>query len=46
MFTLILFGLCFWIMYLVFQLGITIISLLFSSIGSIFGAFFDVDDTE
>lgn len=46
MFTPIIFGLCFWIMYLIFQLGITLISFVFNIIGGIFGIFFDWDDPE
>lgn len=39
MFTLLLFGLCFWILYLVFQIGITLISIILSIFG--LGDFFD-----
>lgn len=46
MFTAIIFGLCFWILYLVFQIGMTLLSIFFSIIGGIFGIFFDWDDPE
>lgn len=46
MFTVILFGLCFWILYLIFQIGYTVLSIFFSIIGGIFGIFYDWDDSE
>lgn len=46
MFTFILFGLCFWILYLVFQIFATLVRLFFSIIGCILAPLFDFDDAE